>query len=212
MMEAIYNNYGKRFLDIIGASILLITLAPIILLSAIAVKVSMGKPILHKPKRPGKNTEIFTMYKFRTMTNDKDDEGNLLPDVERITKTGRFMRKTSLDELPELYNILKGEMSFVGPRPLSVKYIPYYNKHENKRHNVRPGLTGYAQVNGRNNLSWEERFEKDIYYVNNMSFLLDLKIIINTIFVTLSRKDIITRGTGKLEDFHIYRMKNKKRD
>lgn len=205
-MGKLYELYGKRTFDILGSSSLLILLSPVIVTTAIAVRYYHGNPILHTPKRPGKNGEIFTLYKFRSMTNEKDKDGVLLADTDRLTNFGNLIRKTSIDELPELINIFKGEMSFVGPRPLSVKYLPYYTEYENQRHNVRPGLTGFAQVNGRNNLSWEERFEKDVYYVNNLSFLLDLKILINTFIVTIFQKDITTRGTGNIRDFHIERM------
>ncbi|MCO4096699.1 sugar transferase [Macrococcoides canis] len=190
----------------IGSGTLIVALSPIMAASAIAVKHYHGSPILFKPKRPGKDGIVFTMYKFRSMSNEKDNKGELLPDSERITSFGKFIRKTSIDELPELFNILKGDMSFVGPRPLSVKYLPYYTDYENRRHEVKPGLTGFAQVNGRNNLSWEERFKKDVYYVDNISFLFDLKIIFLTFYVTLLGKDIVTRGENQIQDFDKERM------
>lgn len=205
-MNSFYRKYGKRALDIIGSGTLIVALSPIIAASAIAVKHYHGSPILFKPKRPGKDGIVFTMYKFRSMSNEKDNKGELLPDSERITSFGKFIRKTSIDELPELFNILKGDMSFVGPRPLSVKYLPYYTDYENRRHEVKPGLTGFAQVNGRNNLSWEERFKKDVYYVDNISFLFDLKIIFLTFYVTLLGKDIVTRGENQIQDFDKERM------
>ncbi|WP_289709749.1 sugar transferase [Macrococcoides canis] len=205
-MNSFYRKYGKRALDIIGSGTLIVALSPIMAASAIAVKHYHGSPILFKPKRPGKDGIVFTMYKFRSMSNEKDNKGELLPDSERITSFGKFIRKTSIDELPELFNILKGDMSFVGPRPLSVKYLPYYTDYENRRHEVKPGLTGFAQVNGRNNLSWEERFKKDVYYVDNISFLFDLKIIFLTFYVTLLGKDIVTRGENQIQDFDKERM------
>lgn len=205
-MNSFYRKYGKRTLDIIGSGTLIVALSPIMAASAIAVKHYHGSPILFKPKRPGKDGIVFTMYKFRSMSNEKDNKGELLPDSERITSFGKFIRKTSIDELPELFNILKGDMSFVGPRPLSVKYLPYYTDYENRRHEVKPGLTGFAQVNGRNNLSWEERFKKDVYYVDNISFLFDLKIIFLTFYVTLLGKDIVTRGENQIQDFDKERM------
>lgn len=179
------------------------------LVTSIFIKKEIGRPVVYKVKRPGKNCEIFTLYKFRSMTNERDETGELLPDSERMTKIGKFIRKTSIDELPELYNILRGDMSFVGPRPLSVKYIPYYTKEENRRHEVTPGLTGLAQVNGRNNLNWEERFKYDIKYVENIKLTTDLLIILKTIKVSLSRKDVAVRGMGKTSDFHVYRLNQK---
>lgn len=157
---------------------------------AIIIRWKLGSPVLFKQERPGKNENIFTLYKFRTMIEKFDDEGNLLEDRLRITKLGIFLRQTSLDELPELLNILKGEMSIVGPRPLLISYLPYYTDEEKHRHDVRPGLTGLAQINGRNNLNWDERLEKDIEYINNISFIGDLKIIINTVLKVLNRDDV----------------------
>lgn len=206
-----YNVFVKRLIDFLISLLLIIVLSPVFLIVAILARINLGRPILFKPKRPGLNEKIFTMYKFRTMTNEKDETGELLPDNMRLTRFGKFLRKTSLDELPELFNILKGEMSFVGPRPLSVKYLPYYNEFERKRHNVRPGLTGLAQVNGRNEATWEQRFALDIEYINQMSFFNDLKIIIRTFLVVLKRQGVVTRGTGKVEDFHEYRIKQTKK-
>lgn len=206
-----YNVFVKRLIDFLISLLLIIVLSPVLLIVAILARINLGRPILFKPKRPGLNEKIFTMYKFRTMTNEKDETGELLPDNMRLTRFGKFLRKTSLDELPELFNILKGEMSFVGPRPLSVKYLPYYNEFERKRHNVRPGLTGLAQVNGRNEATWEQRFALDIDYINQMSFFNDLKIIIRTFLVVLKRQGVVTRGTGKVEDFHEYRIKQTKK-
>lgn len=202
----------KRFLDVAFSLSGLILISPIILLVTIMVRVKLGSPVFFKQSRPGLNGKIFTMYKFRTMTDAKGENGVLLPDTERLTKFGRLLRSTSLDEIPELYNILKGEMSFVGPRPLSVKYLSYYNEVERQRHDVRPGLTGLAQVNGRNKTNWEERFSMDIDYVNSMSFVQDIKIILKTISVVFKKEDIVVRGTGDVQDFHEYRKKQYEKD
>lgn len=187
-----YEKYFKRLLDIILSGVALIVLAPVLIMVAILVRIKLGSPVLFKQKRPGKNEEIFNMYKFRTMTDEKDVTGNLLPDENRLPQFGKTLRSTSLDELPELWNIFKGDMSFIGPRPLLIKYLPYYTINEKKRHSVRPGLTGYAQINGRNNLSWDDRLLLDIEYVNRLSFILDLKIFFQTIYKVISRDDIAT--------------------
>jgi lipopolysaccharide/colanic/teichoic acid biosynthesis glycosyltransferase len=165
----------------------------------------MGFPAIFKQARPGKNEKIFNLYKFRTMTNKKDKDGNLLPDEKRLTKFGKFLRSTSLDELPELFNILFGQMSFIGPRPLLVRYLPYYTKEEHHRHDVTPGLTGWAQVNGRNNLIWDERFKMDLEYVDSISFAKDIKIVLLTIKKVICRSDIVEAGTWDIPDFDIYR-------
>ncbi|UDM73884.1 sugar transferase [Vagococcus fluvialis] len=196
-----YKKYFKRVLDICLSGSALIILFPVIITVATLVRVKLGSPIIFSQKRPGKNEKIFSMYKFRTMTSEKDNEGNLLPDSERLTEFGRMLRSTSLDELPGLINILKGDMSIIGPRPLAVQYLPYYNEFEKKRHTVRPGLSGLAQVNGRNTASWEERFEYDIAYINNITFLSDLKIVINTVFKVFKREDIGERGVDAPIDF-----------
>jgi undecaprenyl-phosphate galactose phosphotransferase len=185
-----YRKYIKRLLDIILSLIAIIILLPIYAIISILVLIFMGWPILFKQPRPGKNEKIFNMYKFRTMTNKKDKEGNLLPDEQRLNKFGKFLRAASLDELPELFCILTGKMSIVGPRPLLVKYLQYYTEEEKHRHDVRPGLTGLAQVCGRNNLDWDERFEKDIEYVNKITFINDTKIVIKTITSIVKRKDV----------------------
>lgn len=201
-----YRTYVKRPLDIIISLISIVVLSPLLLLIALLVKIKLGSPILFKQKRPGLNEKIFTLYKFRTMTNKKDENGELLPDKERLTSLGKLLRSTSLDELPELVNILKGDMSFVGPRPLSVKYLPYYYENERKRHSVRPGLTGLAQVNGRNKATWEERFALDEEYVDKLTFTMDIKVILKTILVVFKRSDIVVRGTGSVGNFHEHRM------
>lgn len=185
-----YRKYIKRLLDIVFSLIAIIILLPLYAIISILVLIFMGWPILFKQPRPGKNEKIFNMYKFRTMTDKKDKEGNLLPDEYRLNKFGKFLRATSLDELPELFCILTGKMSIVGPRPLLVKYLPYYTEEEKHRHDVRPGLTGLAQVCGRNNLDWDERFEKDIEYVNKITFINDTKIVIKTITSIVKRKDV----------------------
>lgn len=201
----LYNKYFKRPLDFLVALIAIIVLSPIFLLLALLIRMNLGSPIIFKQQRPGLNEQIFTLYKFRTMNNERDSSGELLPDNERLTKFGKLLRSTSLDELPELFNILKGEMSFVGPRPLIVKYLPYYTDEERLRHSVRPGLTGLAQVNGRNIVFWLERFRFDLNYVHNITFLGDIKIIIKTILVVLKRSDIGEVGVDAPIDFDQYR-------
>lgn len=185
-----YKKYFKRPFDIIMSSVALIVLSPLLFVIAILVRIKLGSPVLFKQKRPGKNEKIFTIYKFRTMTNKKDQDGNLLSDKERLTRFGSFLRSTSLDELPALLNIIKGEMSIVGPRPLLVQYLPLYNRIQKKRHDVRPGLTGVAQINGRNNLSWDEKFKLDVRYIKNISLLKDIKIILITLLLVIRQKDI----------------------
>lgn len=185
-----YKKFFKRFFDIILSLIAIIILSPVYLIISILVLIFMGWPILFKQPRPGKNEKIFNMYKFRTMTNKKDKDGNLLPDEQRLLKFGRFLRKTSLDELPEMFCILTGTMSFIGPRPLLVEYLPYYTKEEHHRHDVRPGLTGLAQANGRNLVNWDDRFKLDVEYVNNVSLKMDLSVIIKTISIVLKREGI----------------------
>ena len=193
-----YKKYIKRILDIILSLIAIIITLPIFLIVGILVLIFIGQPAIFRQKRPGKNEKIFTMYKFRTMTNKKDENGNLLPDELRLTKLGKFLRKTSLDEIPEFINILKGDMSFVGPRPLLVEYLPYYTEEEHHRHDVRPGLTGLAQVSGRNLLNWDDRFKKDIEYVNNVTFMNDFKIVFKTISIVLKREGISDKKTATM--------------
>lgn len=200
-----YAKYIKRILDLILSLMALILLMPLMIIIGILVRINLGSPIIFKQKRPGKNEKIFTLYKFRTMTDKRDIDGNLLPDEYRLTKFGKFLRSTSLDELPELINIIKGDMAIVGPRPLLVEYLPYYTEEEKHRHDVRPGLTGLAQVNGRNALQWEERFSFDLQYKKNVSFKEDFKIILMTIKKVLKKENIVVRGTAKTKDFDDYR-------
>jgi len=180
----------KRISDFVFALILIVLLSPIMVLSAIAIKIESKGPVLFKQKRPGKDAKIFTIYKFRTMKVETEKDGKPLSDMERITKVGAFLRKMSIDELPQLFNILRGEMSFIGPRPLLVQYLEYYSPEQMRRHEVTPGISGWAQVNGRNAISWEEKFELDVWYVDNQSFFLDLKILWLTIYNVLSRRGI----------------------
>jgi undecaprenyl phosphate N,N'-diacetylbacillosamine 1-phosphate transferase len=210
MNGGIYRRFIKRPMDLILSVIAIIVLSPIFLIVAILVRTKLGSPVLFKQKRPGLNEEIFMMYKFRTMTDEVDDNGQLLSDNVRLTKFGRLLRSTSLDELPELFNIIKGDMSIIGPRPLAVQYLPFYTKEEKVRHTVRPGLSGLAQINGRNTASWEQRFSYDIEYVNNISFIGDTKIVIKTILKAIKRADIGERGVDSPPDFDKYREKNHK--
>lgn len=196
-----YRNFVKRFLDILFSLLLLILLLPVFLILMILVKIKLGSPIFFKQDRPGKDGKIFKLYKFRTMTDAKDKDGNLLPDSERLTSFGKLLRSTSLDELPELLNILKGEMSFIGPRPLLVEYLDLYNEEQKHRHDVRPGLTGLAQVEGRNLLSWEERFKLDVLYVNNLTFINDIKILFKTIKVVFKREGVSSTTSQTMEKF-----------
>lgn len=207
-----YKKFMKRFLDLVLSIMAFIILMPLMLIIYTLVRVKLGKPAIFKQQRPGKDEKIFTLYKFRTMTDEKDENGNLLPDEQRLTRFGKILRSTSLDELPELVNIIKGDMSIVGPRPLVVCYLPYYNEFEKHRHDVRPGLTGLAQINGRNNLSWEERFNYDIQYVNKITFKGDSIIILKTIGKVLKSQDVAVRGTGKVIDFDEYRKNGGKRN
>ena len=199
--QGIYQRYFKRPMDFILSLIVLIILSPVFLVVALLVRINLGSPVIFKQQRPGLNEKIFTMYKFRTMTDERDENGELLPDAVRLTKFGKFLRSTSLDELPELFNILKGDMSIVGPRPLLVQYLPLYNEHQRRRHEVRPGLTGLAQVNGRNAISWEEKFDLDVQYVDNVTFINDWKIIFTTLKKVTLREGINSETAATMEFF-----------
>ena len=185
-----YERFVKRFLDAFLSTGALIVLSPVLLITAVLVRVKLGSPILFTQNRPGKDEKIFKLYKFRSMTNAKDENGNLLSDDVRLTKFGRILRSTSLDELPELLNIIKGDMSVVGPRPLLIEYLPYYTEEEHHRHDVRPGLTGLAQVNGRNAISWDQKLSYDVQYVSKITFIGDAKIVKDTFVKTIKRSDI----------------------
>ncbi|MCI9145595.1 MAG: sugar transferase [Eubacterium sp.] len=191
----------KRFFDIVSSLIAIIILALPMMILAILIRVKLGGPVLFKQERPGKNGKIFTLIKFRTMTNQCDENGELLPDEVRLTKFGVFLRSTSLDELPELFNILKGDMSVIGPRPLLVQYLPRYNEHQAQRHLVSPGLTGWAQVNGRNAISWEQKFDYDVEYVKNMNLFFDIKIIFMTIINVIKKDGISSETSATMEEF-----------
>ena len=184
----LYSKVIKRLLSIILSSIGLIVASPIMIVTAVLVRKKLGTPVIFKQERPGYHEKIFTLYKFRTMTNERDSNGELLPDEQRQTRFGRLLRKTSVDELPELFNILKGDMAFIGPRPLLTKYLEYYTPEQHRRHNVRPGMANVSAIKGRNCIDWEERFKMDTWYADNVSFALDLKIFLQTIKVVLLRK------------------------
>ncbi len=191
----------KTLFDKTLALFLIILFSPIYIIVSLLILRKMGSPILFRQKRPGKDEKIFGIYKFRTMTNEKDEDGNLLPDDRRLVGIGKFIRSTSLDELPQLFNVLKGEMSFVGPRPLLIEYLDLYNNKQKRRHDVKPGITGWAQVNGRNAISWEQKFEYDVWYVDNQSFLLDIKILWLTFLKVVKRSDISSSTSSTMEKF-----------
>ncbi|MGH0483247.1 sugar transferase [Bacillus mycoides] len=197
----IYGRFIKRPMDFMLSLIAIIMLSPILLIVAFLVKTKLGSPVLFKQERPGLNGSIFKMYKFRTMTDEKNENSELLPDSVRLTRFGKFLRSTSLDELPGLFNIFKGDMSIIGPRPLLVQYLPLYNEHQKRRHEVRPGLSGLAQVNGRNAISWEEKFNYDVEYVDNVSFITDWKIILLTIKKVFIREGINSQTAATMEPF-----------
>lgn len=196
-------------LDIIISLCGIIILSPVYFIVWVLVRVKLGKPALFTQERPGKNGKIFKLYKFRSMTDARDEKGELLPDEVRLTGFGKLLRSTSLDELPELFNILKGDMSLIGPRPLLVRYLPWYTQEENHRHDVRPGLTGLAQVNGRNALGWEDRFRYDLMYVNHLTFLMDIKILLMTIGKVLKRSGTLSGADQTVADFDVYRKEQK---
>ena len=204
-----YKRFVKRLLYIIISLCALIILSPLLLILWILVRIKLGKPALFAQERPGKDGKIFKLHKFRSMTDERDENGELLPDEVRLTRFGRIFRATSLDELPELFSILKGDMSVIGPRPLLVKYLPWYSEEESHRHDVRPGLTGLAQVNGRNAIGWEERFAYDLEYVNHLTFGMDLKIIFMTVKMVLKRSGVLSGEEQTTVDFDIYRKEQR---
>lgn len=197
----IYRRYVKRVLDLIFAILAIIVLSPVLLVTAVLVRIKLDSPVIFAQERPGYKEKIFRMYKFRTMTNEKDENGKLLPDEKRLTSFGKFLRKTSLDELPELVNIVKGDMSIIGPRALLVSYLPYYTPEQHRRHDVVPGLVGLAALHGRNNQSWDDKFKYDIEYVDNLSFKLDCKILFGAVGVVLKREGVNMEGHATTENF-----------
>lgn len=197
----LYERFGKRLLDILLSGTALLVLSPLLLVTAILVRVKLGSPVIFCQERPGKNEKIFKLHKFRSMTDARDENGDLLPDRERLTAFGKALRATSIDELPELFDIFRGKMSIVGPRPLLVKYLPLYNEEQHHRHDVRPGLTGWAQVHGRNLTSWEERFQYDVEYVQHISFALDVKIVFMTVRCVFAREGISAEGSATMKAF-----------
>ena len=199
--QGIYARYIKRILDVLLSGCALVVLSPVLLIVAVLVRTKLGSPVIFCQERPGKDEKIFKMYKFRSMTDARDENGELLPDEVRLTKFGRALRSTSLDELPELWNIFKGDMSIVGPRPLLVKYLPLYSEEQHHRHDVMPGLTGWAQVNGRNALSWEDKFRLDVWYCEHVSFSLDVKVIFLTVRCVLHHEGISGADSATMEEF-----------
>jgi sugar transferase EpsL len=196
-----YLKFVKRAIDLAAIAIALVLISPLVIPIAILVKLKLGSPILFSQDRPGHQGQLFKMYKFRTMTDDRDSDGNLLSDRDRLTSFGRFLRSTSLDELPELFNVLKGDMSLVGPRPLLVRYLDRYTPEQSRRHEVKPGITGWAQINGRNAISWEEKFKLDVWYVDNVSLFLDIKILLLTLWKVFKRDGISQEGNATMEEF-----------
>jgi len=205
--SGVYKSCIKRVMDFVLSLCAIIVLSPVLLIVFVLVRFKLGSPTIFKQKRPGLNENIFTIYKFRTMNDKRDENGELYPDEIRLTRFGRLLRSTSLDELPELFNILKGDMSIAGPRPLLIRYLPYYRENERLRSTVRPGITGLAQIRGRNALTWDDRFKTDIDYVNNLSFMLDVKIVIGTMLVVIKRKDILVGSDHVLKDLDVERKK-----
>lgn len=205
-----YKNFFKRVIDFTLSLMAILILSPILLIVAFLVKIKLGSPVLFTQDRPGKDEKVFKMYKFRSMTSETDENGKLLPDDVRLTSFGKKLRSTSLDELPELFNILKGDMSIVGPRPQLVRDMVFMDERQRKRHSVRQGLTGLAQVNGRNNISWEDKIEYDLEYIENITFLNDLKIIFKTVFKVLKKDDISTEGMETAEDYGDYLLRTNK--
>lgn len=201
MDSNVYVNTIKPFIDRLGALLLLILFSPFILLCTLLILITMGRPIVFTQRRPGLHGKLFTIYKFRTMNNDTDEKGELLSDAQRLNGVGRWIRSLSFDELPQLLNVLKGEMSFIGPRPLLVEYLPLYTAEQSLRHNVKPGITGWAQINGRNAISWEEKFRYDVEYVRNISLRFDLKILLLTIQKVFKKEGISQEGEATMEKF-----------
>lgn len=201
MRTGLYQKYLKRVFDIVFSIIALVILLPLFVVVAFLIRIKLGSPIIFKQKRPGLNAKCFTLYKFRTMTDEKDCNDKLLPDEDRLTKFGQFIRSTSIDELPELWNILKGEMSFVGPRPLLEQYLDLYTPNQMRRHDVLPGLTGLAQVNGRNSITWEDKFSLDIEYVDSHSIWMDLRVLVMTLYKVIKREDISSQTASTMEVF-----------
>ncbi|WP_092043197.1 sugar transferase [Butyrivibrio sp. TB] len=200
--NSFYSTYVKRFLDIVISLMVIVLLCWLYAILALLVRTKLGSPVLFKQDRPGYKGKVFKLYKFRTMTDERDAEGNLLPDEIRLTKFGKWLRSTSLDEIPEFLNILKGDMSFIGPRPLLVQYLPLYSPEQARRHDVRPGLTGYAQAHGRNAISWARKFELDVWYVDHISFVTDVKIIIDTIKTVIKKEGISSATSATMEPFN----------
>lgn len=199
--KKLYQKYIKRLLDILLSGGALLVLWPVLAVLAVLVRTKLGSPVIFCQERPGRDEKIFKLYKFRSMTDARDENGELLSDEVRLTKFGRLLRSTSLDELPELWNIFRGDMSLVGPRPLLVKYLPLYNDEQRRRHDVMPGLTGWAQVNGRNAITWEEKFELDVWYVDHIGFALDVRIIWQTVKAVLCRQGISAENSATMEEF-----------
>jgi lipopolysaccharide/colanic/teichoic acid biosynthesis glycosyltransferase len=199
--RSFYDRVVKRGIDLCISALALLLLSPLIGVIALLVRIKHGSPVLFSQERPGLDERIFRMYKFRSMTNERDADGNLLPDDKRLTKLGKFLRATSLDELPELWNILKGDLSLIGPRPLLVRYLPRYSERQHKRHSVRPGMTGWAQVHGRNTVSWQDKFEYDVWYAEHISFALDVRIFFMTIVKVLKREGINSETAATMEEF-----------
>lgn len=210
--KGFYEKYIKRLQDFLCALLACVVLSPVLLVVAILVRIKLGSPMLFAQERPGLNGEIFKLYKFRTMTSETDENGNLLSDEQRLTSFGKKLRATSLDELPELACILTGKMSVVGPRPLLVRYLPLYNEHQARRHEVRPGFTGYAQVHGRNSISWEEKFDLDVKYVDHVTFLGDWKIIFQTVKTVLKKEGISSETSATMEEFYGTSVNNSEND
>ena len=196
-----YRLFIKRLLDVVLSGVALVLLSPVYLVLAILIRMKLGSPVIFHQERPGKDGKIFKVIKFKTMTDERDADGNLLPDADRLTKVGRFVRSTSIDELPQLINVLKGEMSLIGPRPLLPQYLPLYSPEQARRHEVRPGITGWAQCHGRNAITWTEKFKLDVWYVDNISLLTDIKVIFITVIKVLKRSDINMSANDTMEDF-----------